>query len=128
MPGTSAEIPGITLAQAMSILLIEDLLKPLLPASFLESLQINFNQAQAQAKLQTLPQDQGKAGWQGKILYVRPSLPMLPPKIDAVVLDTVQQALLNDRQIEIHYQGNIDDASKKKTLHPFCLVQRTPST
>lgn len=125
-PGANAGLPGITVAEALSIRLIEDLLKPLLPPAILDSLQAHFSQAQA--KLRTLQQDNAAARWQNKIRHVSPALPMLPPSIDATVLDTVQQALLYDRQIEVEYQAVHAGMAKKRTLHPLGLVQRGPVT
>lgn len=121
-PGASAELPAITLAEALSIRLVEDLLKPLLPTAILSSLQNHFNQARN--KLRHQQTDNPTAGWQDKARHVPPSLPMMPPSIDPAVLDTVQQALLHDKQIEVEYQTIHNDTVKKQTLHPLGLVQR----
>jgi predicted DNA-binding transcriptional regulator YafY len=125
-PGASANLPAITLAEALSLRLVEDLLKPLLPQAILTSLQAHFNQAQA--KLKTLQQDNAVAHWQDKVRHVPPALPLLPPSIDADVLDTVQQALLYDQQVEVDYETAHADKHYRQTLHPLALVQRGPIT
>jgi predicted DNA-binding transcriptional regulator YafY len=125
-PGASANLPAITLAEALSLRLVEDLLKPLLPQAILTSLQARFNQAQA--KLKTLQQDNAVAHWQDKVRHVPPALPLLPPSIDAEVLDRVQQALLYDQQVEVDYETAHAGKNSRQTLHPLALVQRGPIT
>lgn len=125
-PGSSAELPGITLAEALSIRLVEDLLKPLLPHAVLSSFQGYFNQAKN--KLKVLQDDNATARWQDKVRHVPPTLPMLPPAIDENVLENVQQALLHDWQIEVEYQAIHSEQIKSQTLHPLALVQRGPIT
>jgi len=125
-PGASANLPAITLAEALSLRLVEDLLKPLLPQAILASLQAHFNQAQT--KLKTLQQDNAAAHWQDKVRHVPPALPLLPPSIDADVLDLVQQALLYDQQVEVDYETAHADKHSRQTLHPLALVQRGPIT
>ncbi|MDD2760816.1 MAG: WYL domain-containing protein [Methylomonas sp.] len=125
-PGSSAELPGITLAEALSIKLVEDLVKPLLPQSILTSFQAHFNQARN--KLAALHENNAAARWQDKVRYVSPALSMLPPHIEEPVLENVQQALLHDRQIEVKYRTVHSDQIKQQTLHPLGLVQRGPIT
>jgi len=125
-PGASANLPAITLAEALSLRLVEDLLKPLLPQAILTSLQARFNQAQT--KLKALQQDNAVAHWQDKVRHVPPALPLLPPSINAEVLDRVQQALLYDKQIEVDYENAHAGKNSRKTLHPLALVQRGPAT
>ena len=125
-PEESANFPAITLAEALSLRLVEDLLKPLLPQAILASLQTHFNQAQS--KLTSLQQDNTIAHWQNKVRHVPPTLPLLPPSIDSEVLDQVQQALLNDKQINVDYETAHAGKSSRQTLHPLALVQRGPIT
>ncbi|MDP2903162.1 MAG: WYL domain-containing protein [Methylovulum sp.] len=117
------DLPIISLAEALSLRLVEDLLKPLLPQAILNSLQAHFTQARA--KLETLQKNNAVANWQGKVRHVPPALPLQPPDINPDVLDTVQQALLYDQQIDIEYET---DKRTQQTLHPLALVQRGPVT
>ncbi len=121
-PGTSADLPAITLAEALSLRLVEDLLKPLLPSAILTSLQAHFNQAQN--KLKSMRHDNAAAHWQDKVRHVPPTLPLLPPVIDQEVLEVIQQALLYDQQIEVEYQTVHADKCSRQILHPLALVQR----
>jgi len=126
IPGTGADLPAITLAEALSLMLVEEQLKPLLPQAILTSLQSHFKQAQA--KLKTLGQDNAAAQWKNKVRNVLPTLPMLPPNINNEVLDTVQQALLYDLQIDVEYQAIYNDKPTNLTLNPLAMVQRGPIT
>ncbi len=113
------DLPIISLVESLSLRLVEELLKPLLPQAILNSLQTYF--LQAQAKLDILQKNNAVANWQDKVRHVPPTLPLLPPDINPDVLDTVQQALLYDQQIEIEYET---DKCSRQTLHPLALVQR----
>lgn len=115
------ELPGVTLAEALSLEIIEETLKPLLPASVLRTVQPRF--AQAKAKLAALKEQNKAASWADKVASVPPTMQMLPPVIEEEVLETVQTALLNEEQVDVCYQ-TISDESKALRLHPLGLVVR----
>lgn len=98
---TPAALPGITVAEALSLRLVQDTLKPLLPASVIKSLEPRFRQAEA--KLATLAERNPTAQWADKVRSVPPTLPLLAPAIDIDVLETVQEALLANQQLEADY-------------------------
>lgn len=115
------ELPGVTLAEALSLQIIEETLKPLLPYSVLRTVQPRF--AQAKAKLSSLAEQNAASAWIDKVMSVPPTLPMLPPVVDEELLELVQTALLNTEQIEAIYQG-FSDEPKALRLHPLGLVVR----
>lgn len=121
MKGEYADLPGLTVSDAVSLRLVEDLLRPLLPSAMLESLETRFGQAKA--KLAELSADNHNAKWVDKVRYVSPSMPFVPPKIDPTVLDVLHEALLTERQIEVEYRKASGD-KKTYRLHPLGLVQR----
>jgi len=126
IPGAAADLPGLTLAEALSLRVIEETLKPLLPKSVLESLAPRFKQAQA--RLDTLQPTNRTARWARKVRTVTPGLPLLPPKVDAAALADLQEALLGDEQVNARYRSAGDEASRELRLHPLGLVQRGPVT
>lgn len=126
MPGASTDLPAITLSDALSLHVVEDLVRPLLPASVLEALVPRFRQARG--KLAALASENPAARWSEKVRQVAPSLPLLPPKIAEGVLETVQTALLADEQLDALYQRPGSDAPVWQRLHPLALVQRGPIT
>lgn len=121
MKGEYADLPGMSVSDAVSIQLVEDLLRPLLPSAILESLDTRFGQAKA--KLAELSANNPNARWADKVRYVSPSMPLIPPKIDPAVMDSVHDALLNEHQIEVEYKKASGEQQTYR-LHPLGLVQR----
>lgn len=121
MKGEYADLPGLTVSDAVSLRLVEDLLRPLLPSAMLESLEARFGQAKA--KLAELSADNPNAKWADKVRYVSPSMPLIPPKFEAAVLDAVHDALMTEHQIEVEYK-KASGEQKTYRLHPLALVQR----
>lgn len=115
------ELPGVTLAEALSLQIVEETLKPLLPGSVLRTVKPRFEQAKA--KLAALAEQNPAAAWADKVMSVPPTLPMLPPVVDEELLDLVQTALLNNEQIEVVYLG-LSNEPKELRLHPLGLVVR----
>lgn len=121
MKGEYADLPGLTVSDAVSLRLVEDLLRPLLPSAILESLEARFGQAKT--KLAELSADNPKAKWANKVRYVSPSMPFLPPRIDSAVLDAVHEALLTEHQVEVEYK-KASGGQQTYRLHPLALIQR----
>jgi predicted DNA-binding transcriptional regulator YafY len=120
--GASVDLPGMTITEALSLRLVEDTLKPLMPVSMLEGLETRFRQAEKQ--LLALGKENRKAKWASKVRTVTPAMPLMPPEIDSAALSTVQEALLSDVQIEVDYQAIRDEADKPMLLSPLALVNR----
>lgn len=126
IPGASPEMPGLTLDEALSLRLLEKYLQPLLPASVLSVLAPRFKSAAT--KLDSLAEENAVARWTDKVRAVPPSLPFLPPKMASGVLETVQEAVLLEKQIEVEYQHFHATEAKAQRLHPLAIVQRGPVT
>ena len=115
------ELPGVTLAEALSLQIVEDTLKPLLPASVLRTMQPKF--AQAKSKLAALSEQNKSAQWADKVCAVPSGLPMTAPIVDDEMLEMVQSALLENEQVEVIYLPFSNDP-KTLQLHPLGLVVR----
>ena len=124
MTGRGVDLPGLTVADALSLLVVEDLLRPLLPHVLLETLEAKF--AEARKKLEALSSSNPNARWGEKVCHVSPTMPMLPPRIDPEVLAMIQDALLYDRQVDVTYQKPWTAEPLPMRLHPLGLVQRGP--
>jgi predicted DNA-binding transcriptional regulator YafY len=122
--GASANLPAMTLSEALSLRLVEDTLKSLMPVSMLDGLDSRFKQARND--LAKLSKENRKAKWASKIRVVSPTMPLIPPKIDPSVLTIVQEALLADEQIEVVYQSVSAEKPKTIDLSPLALVVRGP--
>ncbi|MGH8502865.1 MAG: helix-turn-helix transcriptional regulator [Gammaproteobacteria bacterium] len=121
-----AALPGITLAEALSLRLVQETLKPLLPVSMIKALEPRF--MQAKAKLSALAERNATARWADKVRSVAPTLPLLAPAIDIDVLETVQEALLANQQLEADYRAMGADEPSAIRLHPLGPVNRGPAT
>lgn len=125
-PDAGLPIPGLTLGEAVSLCLLENYLQPLLPASVVSVLAPRFNAAAK--KLDSLAEEHTIARWTDKVRTVSPSLPFLPPKVAEGVLETVQEAVLRERQIKVEYQSFHTPEPTAQWLHPLAIVQRGPVT
>lgn len=122
MEGVSVDIPAVSAAEALSLTMVEKVLKPLLPATVLQSIAPRLQQAKL--KLENL-QRTGLGNWQDKVAFVPATMHQEVPAIAADALHAVQVALLQSRCLEVQYTP-VAAAPKTKSyvLHPLALVQR----
>ncbi|WP_024539795.1 helix-turn-helix transcriptional regulator [Comamonas badia] len=120
--GTSIDLPVVTLAEALSLTLVQDTLKPLLPLPLLAVLQPRFDLARS--KLDRLNGDNAAATWPEKVRSVLPSQPLLPPPLDEAIVEIVHEGLLRDRQLDVSYLGLDAQTPTTMRLHPLGLVNR----
>jgi predicted DNA-binding transcriptional regulator YafY len=66
------------------------------------------------------------AKWTNRVRYLPPALPFLPPKIEPRVLETVQEAILQEHQLRVSYCGPDNPRARELTLHPLAFVQHGP--
>ena len=123
VPGASADIPGLTLAEALSLHLIEETLRPLLPASVLQSVEPRLRQA---AKKLASDDHLPLARWGDKVRCIHPALPLQAPQVAPEILEGVHAGLLQERQLEVMYRPMDAEDPRPLTLHPLGLVQRGP--
>ena len=121
-PGKSAELPGISLGEALTLRLVEGSLRPLIPTFMLKTLEPRFNLARQ--KLDAMSEENPSARWLDKVASVQPELSLQAPAIEAELLETVQQALLKDRQLDCRYYAAHKNQTHSLTLNPLGLVQR----
>lgn len=121
-PGATAELPGLTLGEALTLRLVEDSLRPLLPAHLLKSLEPRF--AQAHHKLQALGDQVPAARWIDKIASVPPELALQAPEMNGELLERIQQGLLEDRRLGCSYFAAHSNRTRELQLNPLALIQR----
>lgn len=122
--GASVDMPAMTLAEALSLALVQDTLRPLLPPSMLAALQPRFDLARK--KLDQLNPDNPSAGWLEKVATVPPALPLQPARLANEVLEAVHEGLLRERQLDVSYLGQDAKVPTSMRLHPLGLVNRGP--
>lgn len=121
MENARFDILGMDLSEAVSLGLMEDVLRQIMPPAFLSALEGKFSLARE--KLAALPKIP-HAKWTDLVRYVPPGLPFVPPTMDPGVLPAIQEALLRQRQLTVIYQSAGADAGKELTLHPLSLIQQ----
>ncbi|APE99243.1 TPA: WYL domain-containing protein [Pseudomonas putida] len=121
-PGVSVELQGITLTEAVSLALVEDAVRPLLPGSMLSVLEPRFEHARQ--KLKGLGDGNPAARWPDKVASVRPDFNMQAPQVHAETLEALQHALISEQQIRCQYYSAHNDKQSDLTLNPLAIVQR----
>ena len=124
--GAQVDIPGIGMAEALSLKLMEGCMTPLLPNAIMSTLKPRL--LQAEKLLNEKSASNLQARWVDKIRTVSPTLPLRAPEINEGILEQIQEALLQDRQLEAHYQSSNSVEPKKYRLNPLALIQRGPVT
>ncbi len=112
---------GMDLSEAVSLGLMEDVLRQIMPPAFLSALEGKFSLARE--KLAALPKIP-HARWTDLVRYVPPGLPFVPPATAPGVLPSIQEALLQQRQLTVIYLKAGAATAKEYTLHPLSLIQQ----
>ncbi|WP_031435348.1 helix-turn-helix transcriptional regulator [Methylomarinum vadi] len=126
--GTDVEpSTGLTLPEALSLVMVERYLGQSLPVLLTQSLNDLFEKAQQTLDLHKKSQ---VTHWPDKISVIQPAQTLLPPDIDSAISATVHEALIKEKQLEVTYQSIHRESAKEKTyrLHPLGLIQRGPVT
>lgn len=119
------DIMGMDLSEAVSLGLMEDVLRQIMPRAFLSALEGKFSLARE--KLKALPKIP-HARWKDLVRYVPPGMPFIPPVMAPGVLSAIQESLLQQRQLQVRYRSATSDAAKELTLHPLSLIQQGART
>jgi predicted DNA-binding transcriptional regulator YafY len=115
------DIPGMDPQTALTFLLADEFLRPLLPPSTLVRLSPYFLTAKgvltkaSHAKLEL---------WPSKVCIVPHGQSLKPPVVDAEVLTVVYEALLENRRFEALYAGRGRSKGKHYSFNPLGLVFR----
>ncbi len=121
MENARVDILGMDLSEAVSLGLMEDVLRQIMPPAFLCALEGKFSLARE--KLAALPKIP-HARWADLVRYVPPGLPFIPPALAPGVLPAVQEALLRQRQLQVGYLRAGSESATERTLHPLSLIQQ----
>ncbi len=121
-PPSSVQATAVTVLEALTLTLAQEMLKPLIPAFMLGALKPRFEQANS--KLSALTRQSPASRWPEKVASVPAYLPLVKPKIDAACLATVQEALIENRQLTCSYYSAHRDQMSQLMLNPLGLVQR----
>jgi predicted DNA-binding transcriptional regulator YafY len=124
VPGKDLRKARLSTDQALALLLIERVASQLLPAQIGAALKPQFIEAQRHLDLYRNVTPQLR--WADKVEVVRDGFARAPKDINTQVLNTLQQALLTDRQVSCRYRSRQKGKSKLYALEPRALVQDGP--
>jgi predicted DNA-binding transcriptional regulator YafY len=118
---------GITLPEALSLVMVERYLSQSLPILLTRSLHDIFNKAHQTLELHKKSQI---TQWPEKFCVIQPAQPLIPPELSHEILVVVHEALLSEKQLRVTYRATIRPDAKEKEyrLHPLGLIQRGPVT
>lgn len=117
---------AMTTAEALGLSLLEQQLKPLLPASLLQVLEGQF--ARARQLLEEDKRFNRHASLMDKVRIIPPCFLLQPPTIGLPVLEAVQQAVAESIPLAVDYQGLHDDQPRRRSLMPLGLLQEAQIT
>lgn len=115
-------LPGLSHNEALTLVMVEQHLNTLLPASTLDQLAPYFKAARQH--LSAIPQAERTRSWLNKVRTVPPTQPLLPPVIKPAVQQIVHEALLADRQLDIKYLKLGQSEAVEYRIHPLAIIQR----
>lgn len=113
-------LPTLDPQAALTFKLVEDYLRPLLPASTLACLEPWFRTATGILEANA----NGLAHWRDKVRAMPSGQPLATPEIDAEVQGALYQALLEERRAAIAYQPRATAESREYVVNPLALVVR----
>ena len=120
--GASIDVPGLSLADALSIEMVRGTIEPILPSSILNALRPSF--LQARKTLTAIKKNNPKATWADKVRAIPSTLQFLPPMVDSAVQECIHNALIESIQIEVQYQPLNKETATILILHPHALINR----
>ena len=92
-------LPGMDTATALTFCLAEEHLRHWLPSGVLESLAPHFERARALLE----QSGNGLLAWRDRVRVLPRYQPLLPPLVDTRITETVYEALLHKRRLEVTY-------------------------
>jgi len=117
------QLPGVTAAEALAFGMIERFVKPLLPASIVDSLQPYLR---ASGQKLSEASNSPASTWTEKVRVVHPTQLLIPPHINPAIHRAVTEGLLQGRQMEIVYRRRGEAETVTHIVNPLGLVQRGP--
>ncbi len=116
-------VPHLTPQESLLLLLAEEHLKSLLPTRLMKSMAGFF--VQARRTLGAASHAELEREWPDKVRVVATSQPLLPPRIEAGVFETVSDALYSNHWLTLDYRNASGKRSKIEVM-PLGLAQQGP--
>lgn len=118
----SFDLPGLSTSEALTFKMAEMYLGKLMPSGMMAHLKPYFDAADR--TLNTQNSNSYLAKWPDKIAVAFAGQPLISPNTDLDVIDLVDEALLQERQIDVLYSSRSEGVDIRCTLHPLGLILR----
>ena len=115
------DIPEMSPLAALTFTLVESFLRDILPKTVLNYLNPHFKRARSLLKKL---QSTHFGRWHEKVRILPRGQALLPATVDQAVLETVYQALMEERQFKARYRTKESTRFKEYIVHPLGLVFR----
>jgi predicted DNA-binding transcriptional regulator YafY len=120
---SSFDLPGLTLPEALTLTLVEQHLQHHLPPNAVDALRPHFQSAAR--TMCAVDASAPSRAWLDKVRSVQPQQPLLPAPMDEECQRIVYLALMQDRQLKLHYRKRDAEApTVYAAVHPLAVVQR----
>lgn len=116
------DLPGLSNNEALTMMMVEQHLSNLLPATTMDVLTPYFKAARQH--LSVIPNSQHARSWLNKVRTIPANQRLLHPKVKPEVQHTITQALLTDHQLQVSYFRRGDTKPVIFRIHPLALIQR----
>jgi predicted DNA-binding transcriptional regulator YafY len=116
-------VPMLTAQESLLLLLAQQHLRNLLPASLMKSFDGFF--AQARSNLAPHTNARREREWLSKVRVVSTTQPLLPPKVNPGVFEEVSNALYGNRWLKVNYRNAAGKRSGAEVM-PLGLAQQGP--
>lgn len=116
------DLPSLSTSEALTLKLAEQYLSKLMPETMLQQLNPYFKAATK--LLNSIEKESPLAKWPEKITVVSPSQPLLAPSIDLEVQQKIEQGLIYEQQLKLHYSSRGDTHPRVLTVHPLGIIIR----
>lgn len=114
-------LPALDVPSALTLVLAEEYLKGLLPPVVIGQLSPQFRDAR---KLLDDLERNGLSRWARKVRAIPNGKALIPAPLSEATWQTVSEALLTQRAIDVSYLSRSKEVEKRFTLHPQGLVSR----
>ena len=114
-------LPALDVPSALTLVLAEEYLKGLLPPVVVGQLSPHFSDAR---RLLDELSSNGLSQWARKVRAIPNGKALIPAEIDENAWQTISQALLEQKAVDVTYLSRTAETEKRFTLHPQGIVSR----
>ncbi len=117
-------LPVLSAQESLLLRLAEEYLRSILPANLMKSLDGIFKQARKNLDVVSNTAKLERQ-WISKVRVVRETQPLIPPKVDPKIFETVSEALYENHWLQLDYKNAAGKRSEIEVM-PLGLVQQGP--